>query len=459
VEESKVISGRYTRVVEDLSVRNTFLITLLIGVMGIIFGVYSGSTLISLCIPIFVMAAYIVITSYSKSDLPITIIGDSYYYQGFIFTLVALMASLFSLGVNEKVDMNAMVASFGAALVTTIIGLVARLFVNSFSVSAQQRREHLEIEIERGLTKFTGQLEVLTTQVISSVSNVHASTQRSLKSTIAEYDKMNKEIVERQIRCSEEGHSKVESAMSALAAKINNIEVSPELISQPLRQSLLDILAVLSETDKKYASHLLKFDSNANKLTAQMNASGNQIDGFINGLSDQIATSISSSNSQISAEIKTISKGMIQNISVLDELKSKANDAVDTQLSSLSTSIATVVQQLNEATAPVKEIAQHVIVGVQSITKGLATLESNIDLTSENIGNLTEAKSNIAELLVSIKALNREINDGVEANKLANKTVTSAAANSENASIQLAQDISKVYGELTKQIERMRVVN
>lgn len=459
MEESKVISGRYNKAVEDVSVRNTFLITLIVGIIGIIVGIYLGSTFISLATPIVVMAVYIAITSYTKSDLPMIIIGDSYYYQGFIFTLVALMASLFSLGINEKVDMNAMVASFGAALITTIIGLVARLFINSFSVNAQQRRERLEIEIERALRNFSGQLEVLTTQVVSSVNNVHASSQSSLQKIIAEYDKMNEEIIDKQIKSSKEGHSKVASAMTSLAEKIDNVEVRPDLISQPIQQSLMGILAVLSETDKQYQSHLSKFDENATKLTSQMDTTSNQIDTFVNGLSEQISASIASSNSGISAEIKAVSKAMVGSITALDDLKSKANETVDIQLDSLASSIAGVVAQLNEVKKPVEEASVQVIAGVQTMTKGLTELDSNIQLTSENITNLQDAKNNIADLLVSVKALNKELDEGVEVNKVANARVTNTALNTENASLQLAKDISKIYGELTKQIERIRDVN
>lgn len=458
MEESKVISGRYTKVVEDISVRNTFLITLSIGIIGILVGIAIANTFISLVIPIIVMAVYIAITYYAKSDLPMTIIGDSYYYQGFIFTLTALMGSLFSLGINEKVDMNAMVASFGAALITTIIGLTARLFINSFSINSQQRREKLEVEIERALTTFSGQLEVLTTQVVSSINNVHANTQTSLQTTISQYDKMNEEIVEKQIRTSNEGHSKVENAMSALAAKINAIEVSPDFISRPIQESLKEILSVLSETDKKYKSHLSQFDKNANKLTTQMDNTGSQIDTFVNGLSEKISSSIASSNKGISLEIESTSQKMLQSLGTIEALKSKTNNEVEIQLTALAKSVSDVVQQLNEVTAPVKDVSEQVVRGVKTISKGLTELETHIETTSNSITNLQGTNTNISELVLNIKALNKEIESGVGFNKQANDKVIAAANATEQGSLQLAEDIATVYKELSRQIERIREV-
>ena len=458
MEESKVISGRYTKVVEDISVRNTFLITLSIGVIGILVGIAIANTLISFVIPIVVMAVYIVITYFSKSDLPMTIIGDSYYYQGFIFTLTALMGSLFSLGINEKVDMNAMVASFGAALITTIIGLTARLFINSFSINSQQRREKLEVEIERALTTFSGQLEVLTTQVVSSINNVHANTQESLQKTISQYDKMNEKIVENQIRTSIEGHSKVEKAMGELAEKINAVSVSPDIISRPIQESLNEILSVLSEIDQKYTSHLSQFDKNANKLTIQMDNTANQIDVFVNGLSEKISSSIASSNKEISLEIESSSRKMLQSLDTIESLKSRTNNEVEIQLTSLAKSVSDTVQQLNEFGTPVKSVSEQVLRGVETISKGLTELETNIEKTSSSIVNLQGTNTNISELAENVKSLNKEIELGVSLNKQANDKVVAATNATEQGSLQLAKDIATVYKELSKQIERIREV-
>ena len=458
MEERKVISGRYSKAVEVISVRNTFLITLIIGIIGILVSIFIANTYTSLAIPIVVMFVYIAITCYAKSDLPMTIIGDSYYYQGFIFTLTALMGSLFSLGINEKVDMNAMVASFGAALITTIIGLIARLFINSFSINSQQRREKLEVEIENALATFSGQLEVLTTQVVSSINTLHTNTQTTLQTTISQYDKMNEEIVEKQIRTSNEGHSKVEKAMGALAAKIDAIEVCPDLISRPIQESLKESLSVVSQTEEKYKSHLSRFDKNANKLTIQMDNTGSQIDTFVNGLSEKISSSIAASNKSISLEIETTSQKMLQSLGTIETLNSKTNHEVEIHLTTLSKSVSYIVQQLNEVNAPVQNVTEHVIKGVKAISKGLSDLETNIETTSNSIANLQETNTNISELMLNIKALNKEIELGVEFNKQANDKVISAANATEQGSLQLAEDIAAVYKELSRQIERIREV-
>ena len=459
MEQSKVISGRYSKIVEDISVRNTFITTLFIGMLGIILGIALGSTLISLAIPIIVMCAYITITFLSKTDLPMTIIGDSYYYQGFIFTLTALMGSLISLGINEKVDMNAMVASFGSALVTTIIGLIARLFVNSFSIGAHTRRERLEDEIERALTKFSGQLEVLTSEVVTSINNVHVNTHSTLTETLQKYEDVNTSILDSQTRTSEESHSQISIAMGELATKISNIEVNPSAISQPIKQSMDVILNTLGNSEKKFIKLYEKFDANSIKLASQLNQSGTQINSFIEDLGEKIATSISTNNVQITGEIKLISQEMIKSISSLDVLKAKANGEVEAQLNALSRSIKELVTQLSDITSPIKTVSEKITQDIQIISDGIKGLDANIVLTTDSLVYLKDAKSSIGELFTNVVELNKELSLNINANKSAKMKVTAAADATEQSAAQLAEDISKVYTELTNQIERIRIVS
>jgi galactitol-specific phosphotransferase system IIB component len=53
--------------------------------------------------------------------------ADSVYYMGFIFTLVAMTASLVALANSDELLFNTVVANFGLALGTTILGLTVRI--------------------------------------------------------------------------------------------------------------------------------------------------------------------------------------------------------------------------------------------------------------------------------------------------------------------------------------------
>ena len=63
-------------------------------------------------------------------------LGDSCYFLGFLLTLIGLAISLYDLGqdVEGKLAATAVVARFGAAIITTLVGMIARIIITQFSL-------------------------------------------------------------------------------------------------------------------------------------------------------------------------------------------------------------------------------------------------------------------------------------------------------------------------------------
>lgn len=225
---SRKFSGRMMGGSELVTVRKVFLMALSVGVMGIIFGIlFVETSVFAALVPLVAMIGYCYFTQTHHGDLPRSTIADSYYYLGFIFTLVSLVCSLFHLGQHQEININTIVGSFGAALVTTIVGLIMRLFVVTFSFSVAKRNEYLEQEIEQSLLKFSGQMDVLINQVVSSVAEVHAKTSAVMDETIENYQTLN-DLIENDLKLSlKNGQKSIGSAMENLRSKIEEIEVKP----------------------------------------------------------------------------------------------------------------------------------------------------------------------------------------------------------------------------------------
>ena len=67
-ESSKVLSGYKSKKVENISVKNVFVLSLLLGGIGIIAGVMFNSTFMSLIIPLLIMGVYIRLTFTKETD-------------------------------------------------------------------------------------------------------------------------------------------------------------------------------------------------------------------------------------------------------------------------------------------------------------------------------------------------------------------------------------------------------
>lgn len=98
-----------------------------------------ASPLLSMLVPIFLMAAYWFASSRLKRlRLHDEQTGDNLYYMGFLFTLTSLGVSLYQF--TSHGSMDDVVRNFGIAITSTIFGIGMRIIYN------QTRRDVLDIE-------------------------------------------------------------------------------------------------------------------------------------------------------------------------------------------------------------------------------------------------------------------------------------------------------------------------
>lgn len=106
--------------------------------------------------------------------------GDSFYYLGFLFTLTALVFSLFSLGTDGIDDL---LKKFGVAITTTLIGLIGRIIMSQFRESLDEIKEKAESQISAAARKLNVQLEssinILREQSIIIAKNTDKTLQDS----------------------------------------------------------------------------------------------------------------------------------------------------------------------------------------------------------------------------------------------------------------------------------------
>jgi phage host-nuclease inhibitor protein Gam len=462
-ESSNVLSGRKEKLVEDLSVKNIFIICLILGAVGIIAGVMLHSSAISLIVPICIMTFYIYVTFTKDTDLPITVIGDSYYYQGFVFTLVALMASLFSLGVNEQVNMNSMVASFGAALVTTIIGLVSRLYVTSFSVEAKNRREQLESQIEKSLDKFSGQIDILTQQVVTSINKVHGQTESTLHETLENYSEINTQVMSEYSTAMQKNIEKINISIDTVSSKISNIVVEPDLISKPLQNSITEILKPLSEYESKYSEVNTKFIELADKLILQYSNSGSQMQKHVDKLETSLTDSISLNSQKYSSSLSTISESIISSLADIKDFKLDTQGVVESKLKDLSQGISSIVDKLETSVAPLsktssslEDLGLKVNASITLVAEETDKLTNVVNKSINSFAGIENFGSNLNNLQETIDEFNTSMKDVISVNKDASTKISSSASATETATGQLASDISEVYKQLAVQVRALR---
>ena len=132
------------------------------------------------------MAVYIFYAyAVDRDAFETTQFADSVYYQGFMFTLVALMVSLYAYaqaakGTSGEMELVAITSRFGVALMTTLVGLGTRIYLVHFRASGEDSLEKAEKSLSRAAQNLRVHLNQLSIDTVAQ----NAALNKSLREAI-----------------------------------------------------------------------------------------------------------------------------------------------------------------------------------------------------------------------------------------------------------------------------------
>jgi hypothetical protein len=176
--------------IPKLNVQRLFAAALILKIISSAASLLLGSPwILGLIVPITVMIAYMVIGQYCRtSDVSQEKFADSCYYMGFIFTITSIIVSLFDLpNLNAGDGMRNIALRFGAAMVSTVLGMGVRVYQVGFrkdTSDAIQEAEDAVLDATR----------MLATQLNSSMDNLKQFEQQVVDATKFTVDNVNRQV-------------------------------------------------------------------------------------------------------------------------------------------------------------------------------------------------------------------------------------------------------------------------
>lgn len=175
----------------ELDVRKLFAAAVSIKVVLAGLSVVLGSPyLLGLILPLLVMAAYIGL-GLTKRDGSITDekFADSCYYLGFIFTIASIIASLFDLH-NIGTGLGDVAARFGAAMVSTCLGVIVRVLLVSFRQSPEDALTNVEDTVLSASRRLTDEFSRSFDQLVVFRSEVLEASRVAVAGVTEQIDSM-----------------------------------------------------------------------------------------------------------------------------------------------------------------------------------------------------------------------------------------------------------------------------
>jgi hypothetical protein len=217
-------------------------------------------------------------------------LGDNFYYLGFIYTLASLSAALIQ--IRTGIDVDAVLGSFGIALITTIAGIAGRV------VFVQMRSEIDDVEevIRRDILEASAHLKGQLSAALNDLDTFRTGLRQIADETLREHSDYGKAHVYQIASVAQEASAKIAAAFD-------------ERKSQA--QELLKTTVKLSAAVDKLAGRMEDVDLPVKQLTARLGEFTAGLEGFIGRVgrtADAVDKSVDNQQSQAQALLQTTIK-------------------------------------------------------------------------------------------------------------------------------------------------------
>ena len=313
--------------------------------------------------------------------------GDSCYYLGFLLTLVALIASLFTLADGGiQLNRTGVLRQFGVALSTTVIGMFFRIVIVQFQETAEEASEHADNEL-------TDRVKELSSIISTATHSFSSELERSVKV----FGETGKEMRE-QLTADSEAHREavtlmteglktaLERSVEEFAEKMKNTDLAPKELS--------DAIVSITQTLKTGADELVSQFSNVSDATTKNAAVWSDLTNQV-GTTAKNLTDISSAFSEIntfpenlkhteaglktfSSQLELLSKGITEAVesleidpAVIQEVRVK----IDADLASIRSLRDDIEQERRNVAQTVREVEKELTTMAEYILKRLKNID------------------------------------------------------------------------------------
>lgn len=312
-----------------LSMQRLFLLIVVLKLSASVLAWVLGSPwLLGFVLPLAFMALYIALgLKRERRGLSDEKFADSCYYLGFIFTVSTIVVSLFDLP-NVGTRMDDIAVRFGAAMVSTVMGLIVRVYLVNFRQdfqdaariaedglldSARMFRSHLRLAVER-LEEFDRQVDEAAR---AAAARVELAADKIAAEQAARMNELMEEIVRDNRKIGRDSILLVKNVTDDLAKGLNDYAVS-------LNRSVREIDAATAAFGQSLEARLQAMRLPDELFAAKLDAPLDRLAGSATAISGNLlalAQGIQGAETEILAALSGIAEKTAQTAREIDQAK------------------------------------------------------------------------------------------------------------------------------------------
>lgn len=134
-------------------------------------------------LPLLLMAGYVIAGLIRRGDSRTSdeSFGDSCYYLGFVFTISSIAFALFDVpDLDKEGKLTEVAVRFGAAMISTFVGIIVRIYLTGFRRDADQALDQLEDRVIKAADNLRTRMDISAENFRSFDRTIHDQTKDSV---------------------------------------------------------------------------------------------------------------------------------------------------------------------------------------------------------------------------------------------------------------------------------------
>lgn len=445
-----------------VNVQRLFGVVLVIKVLSSIASFVFGSPwILGLVVPITMMIAYMVIGHFCREDdVSLERFADSCYYMGFIFTITSIIVCLFDLpNLGAAEGMRNIALRFGAAMVSTVLGMGVRVYLVSFRKDSDDAIRDAEDAVLDATRMFVSQLD----SVMASLKQFEVQVTDAAKHTVENVNRQVEALSTQYaqslsgfyVKVTEENKAAFTTLIDEVRVATGRLADSVDTYSSGMQGNLAGIELKVTEfadaVTKRLEATTFPDDFFARELKAPLDLL--KIEAAVLGQSVRaVSTEVEASSGTIAEALKKITsrtkktEAAMDAVVALSEQHHTIVNNADQQLNSLINLAARLEQvdfSLKEAvqTIGINSIASTELVAkVGSLSTAGSTLQAEIKEAMTSLTAKLEANTTLASgIIQKLESQAGGIHTGM------NDVIAKIGAHTESSAL-VAQRLSEACG-------------
>lgn len=384
----------------SISIQKLFLITILLKIGASVAGWWIGSPwILGFAVPLGLMLLYIFLGIFRGDDtVSDEKFADSCYYLGFIFTISSILIALVDIpGISAKIgDIS---VRFGAAMVSTVLGLIVRVYLVNFRPEFQQSVQIAEDGLLDAVRGFRVHLDLS----VEKLREFQNTANDAFKLTVGQADLAIRDAAADHARHFRELSEQLAADNRTL---LDESATHMQAATRTLSNALYDYAHTLVLGTEKFEANVASFSGKLDARIQEMALPDEYFAERLNPAVARLSQAVNAAGEQVSVMVSELQDTARDMATAFDGLSGKAAATS----AAMEQVVETVLGQ-----AEVQAMAREQIAVFRQLAQNIEKMETTVNRSLAAIGAMEQAARQVVNEAGDVVASNREIGGMVRA--------------------------------------------